>query len=84
MSENKYLPAFPVTVQYDEHGNPKGYQNGSSTGQETGLTKRELIAAKAMQGILSSDGGPEWLGVNEVSKQSVAYADALLAELSKS
>lgn len=45
----------------------------------TGLTKRELIAAMAMQGLLAS--GRSF--VADVSNYAVANADALLAELAK-
>lgn len=39
------MPAFPVVVRY-ENGKPVSYQNGETTGQEIGLTKREMIAAQ--------------------------------------
>lgn len=45
-----------------------------------GLTKRELFAAMAMQGRLSSGG---WERVVEVAKDSVFFADALLKELAR-
>lgn len=62
---------------------------------ETGLTKRELIAAMAMQGLLSNPGGPVqasnasgWQSTTncshgDVSNEAVQFADALLAELAK-
>lgn len=48
-----------------------------------GLTKRELIAAMAMQGMLSANS--KLFGNNEkqLSATAVAQADALLAELEK-
>ena len=60
-----------------------------------GLTKRELIAAMAMQGLLSNPGGPVqasnvsgWQSTTncsrgDVANESVQFADALLAELAK-
>ena len=47
---------------------------------ETGLTKREMFAAMAMQGILSS--GSDAAG-GTVARWAVEYADELLAELEK-
>jgi hypothetical protein len=43
-----------------------------------GLTKRELFAAMAMQGRICMDEGP-----SDCAKQSLIYADALIAELNK-
>lgn len=63
--------------------------------RQTGLTKRELIAAMAMQGLLSNPGGPVqasnvsgWQSTTncsrgDVANESVQFADALLAELAK-
>lgn len=56
-----------------------------------GLTKRELIAAMAMQGLLSRDStkpidatkDAHQLFVATVARQAVAHADALLAKLAK-
>ena len=44
-----------------------------------GLTKRELLAARAMQGMV----GDNNLSTEIVAAWSVQYADALLAELAK-
>lgn len=48
----------------------------------TGLTKRELFAAMAMQGILAN---PERIGGKdqELAQYSVMLADALIEELNK-
>jgi hypothetical protein len=54
--------------------------------QYHGLTKRELIAAMAMQGLASVpfDGSSSWKSLpKEDAERAVAYADALLAELAK-
>lgn len=45
-----------------------------------GLTKRELFAAMAMQGLLAN---PEELGSFSIAELSVMHADALISELSK-
>jgi hypothetical protein len=44
------------------------------------LTKRELFAAMALQGRLSSGG---WENVGAVAKDSVVFADLLLKELAR-
>lgn len=44
-----------------------------------GLTKRELFAAMAMQGLLGQSGCVVW----DVSEDAVKAADALIAELEK-
>lgn len=48
----------------------------------TGLTKRELFAAMAMQGSLAGAPG-EHLSFETLARNSILYADALIAELSK-
>lgn len=47
---------------------------------QLGLTKREYFAAMAMQGLLASISG--WKD-RDAAEFSVAYADSLIAELSK-
>ena len=44
------------------------------------ITKRELFAAMAMQGLLACPGEPSSLSIAELS---VIHADALISELSK-
>lgn len=62
-------PAFPLITQ--------GYP--CHTVIEAGLTKREIFAKAAMQGLLSTD---EYS--NEIIiEQSICIADALLAELER-
>lgn len=51
-----------------------------------GLTKREMFAIHAMQGLLSSDDSSICFyknneGAKDIAQSAVAYADALLAEL---
>lgn len=66
------------------------YPTGKSTENGQGLSKRELIAVHAMQGILSN----HWcqndykdkidaLGWTLVAAQAVKFADALIEELQK-
>lgn len=67
--------------------------NESGTVNRDGLTKRELFAAMAMQGMLSDQGSGPYLSREEleagmtypktVAEMSVEYADALLAELAR-
>lgn len=75
--KNGDLPAMPVK-----------HDGACSVGD--GLSKREMFAMTAMQGLLSGvhgdsslyDAAPEW--VRNISEASVEFADALLAELEKS
>ena len=50
-------------------------------GGYTGLTKRELFAAMAMQGLISSGYVQQKFG--HLQADAVRHADALLAELAK-
>jgi len=66
------------------------YINNDSTEYEyvPGLTKREYLAAMAMQGLLSADTSAGFLdpvaGIKEnAARWSVEFADALIAELEK-
>lgn len=68
MSANTHAPAYP----WGEHGHRYG-----------GLTKRELFAAMAMQGLASvplQGFSPDSAVISD-ARMAVAYADALLAEL---
>ena len=81
--DNSNKPAFPVPVDLT---NASLSQMSAKMLGNHGLTKRELFAMAAMQGILSAMDG--WgYGGNEhydgVAKYSVKYADALLKELNK-
>lgn len=55
---------------------------------QIGLTKREYFAGLAMQGLLATPGGVTGLKKGDptysgYARASVAYADAILAELDK-
>lgn len=70
-------PTIETELYYDRSA-AKYYPNVSSTG---GLTKRELFAAMAMQGMLADhtcDAEPD-----AFAEVAVNHADALIAELNK-
>lgn len=63
-------------------GAQQSYDNQAPMGLETGLTKREYFAAKAMQGILtmfSASGNDK----EALSSMAVEMADALIIALNK-
>lgn len=85
MITNPNATAFPATPEQ---------LAAKSDGQIPGLSKRELFAAMAMQGILSGDGddgewvvGGKMLTFHEIQAHigmiSVQYAEALIAALNK-
>ena len=76
--ENKNTSAFPLFTDYGE----------GDKGHTDGLTKRELIAAMAMQGLLSGLGLKETNGIGYSEKEiknavnnAIFAADALLNKL---
>ncbi len=52
------------------------------TSSSSVLTKREQIAAMALQGMLAGGAGIG-MGFNDYAEDAVKFADALLAELEK-
>lgn len=79
---NGNIPAFPIieeskSEQYD------GATHITGTAVSFGLTKREMFAMAAMQGLLSSLAEGENPSCAEVASCAVAAADALLAELER-
>lgn len=80
--KNGDLPAMPIC--YDAR-----MMAAYSKDDAMGLTKREMFAMTAMQGLLSGvhgdsslyDAAPEW--VRNISEASIEFADALLAELER-
>lgn len=50
---------------------------------DLGITKRQLFAAMAMQGMLASNVGHKMGGRDNVALEAVRCADALIAKLSK-
>jgi hypothetical protein len=79
--ENGDMPAMPVEVQWSQLDRKlHGIQTGGCSGWKIGLTKRELFAALAMQGLM---GLPVEMSHVVVARSAVEQADALLAELAK-
>lgn len=67
--DNANAPAFPY--QHDDRTHVLSH--------EEGLTKRELIAALVLQGIVTrGDGYQDW---NDRAERAVKHADALLVAL---
>jgi hypothetical protein len=81
--KNSELPANPANLDISEY---KGTINCEYNKPLTGLTKREHLAALAMQALISSgDCQPlnDKTTHHMVSMASVLFADALLTELEK-
>ena len=83
--KNADLPAMPQALTMN---NEEGYTTSDFYGHSrfNGLTKREMFAMHAMQGLLANSYGNSWSAeqiVSMLSKQSVEFADALLGELEK-
>jgi hypothetical protein len=78
--ENRNLPAFPTSYA----ATPAGDVYNSFHEGMGGLTKREYIAAMAMQGWLASYAGVDVVPDPQViASKVVKITDALLAELEK-
>jgi hypothetical protein len=63
----------------DDLANPVKYLGGEEFFILGGLTKRELIAAMAMQGLLATPG--EYEHAKTIAQWAVDQADALIARL---
>lgn len=76
MRADDYMPAFP--------GQPCNAARELISEYAAGLNKRELLAAMAMQGLVSHSGSIGFAsGVGEIAERAVQLADGLLEELSK-
>ena len=77
MNNNKNLAAYPQTA-FDKDGNLTTWEK-----EHTGLTKREYLATKAMQGICVNAGrnSHSFNKPDEIAKTAVSIADALLSVL---
>ena len=77
--KNADMPAMPV-VTVQRIGNVE-----KSTSEATGLTKREMMAMFAMQGLISSGAtyGGRTDARDALSRDAIAHADALLLELDR-
>ena len=77
--KNADMPAMPTPTE--------GGVTAHNTEPTYGLTKREMFAMHAMQGLLSSSSDSDGIWTNEgpsfIASEAVAFADALLAELDK-
>ncbi len=67
----------------DNSYSPNPYSPAFPLLNHYGLTKRELFAAMAMQGIASNPNAATTEGPDVVAGAAVEAADALLAELAK-
>lgn len=86
---NGSLPAQPCSIE----PNAQGAYFGEKTVHCTGLTKRELFAAMAMQGLISNMSlvhGAHALAAEQgtntlqfIASSCVDYADSLLVELER-
>jgi hypothetical protein len=77
MIKNKNQPAFPISEEATD-------RIIDDIRIFTGLSKREMIAAMAMQGFQSNSTTYQGHSSNaELAQQAVEMADALLTELSK-
>lgn len=76
--KNSDMPAMPVNT-FIQSGD-----TSQSTSEFSGLSKREIMAMHAMQGLLSSESAKSWYEKHEdCAEAAVNYADALLKELEK-
>lgn len=92
--KNADMPAMPTKLEIADLGFV-GVSNATDAIKfNSGLTKREMFAMHAMQGILSNSGGviqgnnysgTGWCNSNaqDLAKWSIECADAMLAELDK-
>ncbi len=79
---NGETPAHPVDCAWDD-GEVRGTQTGNRSGWAIGLTKREHLAAMAMQGFCACPHAWEEKNAVELAAMAAKYADALLLELAK-
>lgn len=73
---NANLPAMPQT-----HADSLCQQTGTVKVEHAGLTKREMFAMAAMQGIAGESDSAEMS--DSIARIAVSHADALLAELER-
>jgi hypothetical protein len=71
---NPNEPAFSKPAFY--------HPDGGLDSPNTGLTKREYFAAKAMQGIIANKDGLD-IKIERIVESAVDIADALIEELNK-
>ena len=71
MSENGDSPAYPFVCE----------NHSQTQTADCGLTKREVIAAMAMQGLVAHPSNEP--RISQYATEAVKFADALLAELER-
>jgi len=85
--KNADMPAMPCDKSIDTKESWEDLTAGGRFVPADGLTKREMFAMHAMQGLLASasDSDGQWTnaGPDNVAFEAVAIADALLKELEK-
>lgn len=70
--------AYPSRNRYDKENDEFDLYD-----QNKGLTKREVLAASAMEGIIASGFVGDGLHPRVTAQWAVKYADALIFELNK-
>ena len=81
MTKNADKPAYPSGEAYKSQSIPGGDWVECKKGAlHNGLTKREMFAMAAMQGILTRSANTDR---SSIARYSVEYADALLTELER-
>lgn len=85
--KNADLSAMPASMIDTHLDRNDGKDESGRYMLNMGLTKREMFAMHAMQGLLSSSSDSDGIWTNEgpsfIASEAVAFADALLAELDK-
>jgi len=76
MASDRPVDGFEKASFANSSAAPSGFHHA-----ETGLTKRELFAAMAMQGMLGQSGGT--VATSYMATLAINHADALIAELCK-
>ena len=79
--KNANMPAMPLPNGADDRPYMFGHNEPIRDGHAVGLTKREQLAAMAMQGLCAHSG--DYHTEQDLAHDAVMYADALLAELEK-
>ena len=79
--KNGDSPAMPLMLTSEMVALIKS--NPVQAGVASGISKREQFAAMAMQGLLSNSFQGPHRDYKPLARESIAYADALLAELER-
>lgn len=74
-------PAYPETYTNGTFFCRNAQENFPDISSNGGFTKREQLAAMAMQGAISSLGPTEQISVKFIAEGAVQYADALIEAL---